>query len=57
MTRTLILISLLAGFILAFLGVIIMIHSGEVWLGFGITLVGFYAVIRSVHRTVESSYD
>ena len=57
MTRTLILISLLAGFILAFLGVIIMIHSGEVWLGFGITLVGFYAVIRSVHRTVESSYE
>ncbi len=57
MTRTLILISLLAGFVLAFLGVIIMIHSGEVWLGFGITLVGFYAVIRSVHRTVESSYD
>ena len=57
MTRTLILISLLAGFILAFLGVIVMFHSGEVWMGFGITLVGFYAVIRSVHRTVESSYD
>ena len=57
MTRTLILISLLAGFVLAFLGVIIMFHSGEVWLGLGITLVGFYAVIRSVHRTVESSYD
>ena len=57
MTRTLILISLLAGFILAFLGVIIMIHSGEVWLGLGITLVGFYAVIRSTHRTVEASYE
>jgi len=57
MTRTLILISLLAGFVLAFLGVIVMFHSGEVWMGFGITLVGFYAVIRSVHRTVESSYD
>ena len=57
MTRTLILISLLAGFVLAFLGVIIMIHSGEVWLGLGISLVGFYAVIRSVHRTVDSSYD
>ena len=51
MTRTLILISLLAGFVLAFLGVIIMIHSGEVWLGFGITLVGFYAVIRATQRT------
>ena len=57
MTRTLILISLLAGFILAFLGVIIMIHSGEVWLGLGISLVGFYAVIRSTHRTVEASYE
>ena len=57
MTRTLILISLLARFILAFLGVIIMIHSGEVWLGLGITLVGFYAVIRATHRTVDSSYD
>ena len=57
MTRTLILISLLAGFVLAFLGGIVMFHSGEVWMGFGITLVGFYAVIRSVHRTVESSYD
>tara|TARA_Y100000310_G_scaffold118253_1_gene117095 strand:+ start:1000 stop:1173 length:174 start_codon:yes stop_codon:yes gene_type:complete len=57
MTRTLILISLLAGFVLAFLGVIIMFHSGAVWTGLGITLVGFYAVIRSVHRTVESSYD
>ena len=57
MTRTLILISLLAGFVLAFLGVIIMIHSGEVWLGLVITLVGFYAVIRATHRTVDSSYD
>ena len=50
MTRTLLLISLLAGFVLAFLGVIIMFHSGEVWLGLGITLVGFYAVLRSGHR-------
>ena len=49
--RALILIPLLAGFVLAFLGVIIMFHSGEVWLGFGITLVGFYAVIRSTQRT------
>jgi hypothetical protein len=55
MTRTLILISLLAGFVLAFLGVLIMFHSGEVWMGFGITLVGFYAVIRSTHRVGE--YD
>ena len=57
MTRTVLLISLLAGFVLAFLGVIIMFHSGEVWLGLGISLVGFYAVIRSTQRTVESSYE
>ena len=57
MNRTLILISLLAGFVLAFLGVIVMFHSNEVWLGLGISLAGFYAVIRSVHRTVESSYE
>ena len=49
--RALILIPLLAGFVLAFLGVIIMFHSGEVWLGLGISLVGFYAVIRAVHRS------
>ena len=36
--RALILISLLAGFVLAFLGVIVMFHSGEVWLGLGISL-------------------
>jgi hypothetical protein len=34
-----------------------MFHSGEVWLGLGISLVGFYAVIRSTQRTVESSYE
>ena len=49
--RALILIQLLAGFVLAFLGVIIIFHLGEVWLGLGITLVGFYAVIRAVHRS------
>jgi uncharacterized membrane protein len=52
--RVLILIQLLAGFVLAFLGVIIMFHMYEVWLGLGITLVGFYAVIRAVHH---SSYE
>jgi hypothetical protein len=50
MTTTLILIQLLMGFVCAFLGVIVMFHSGEVWLGFGITLVGFYAVLRSLHH-------
>ena len=49
--RILILIQLLAGFILAFLGVVIMFHIQEVWLGFAIILVGLYAVIRAVHRS------
>ena len=48
--RILILIQLLAGFVLAFLGVIIMFHLGEVWLGLGISLVGFYAVIKATSR-------
>ena len=51
--RILILIQLLAGFVLAFLGVIIMFHLYEEWLRLGITLVGFYAVIRAVHREAE----
>ena len=49
--RILILIQILAGFILAFIGVIMMLNLGEVWLGLAITLVGFYAVIRAVHRS------
>ena len=49
--RWLILIQILAGFILAFIGVIMMLNLGEVWLGLAITLVGFYAVIRAVHRS------
>ena len=53
--RILILIQLLAGFVLAFLGVIIMFHLYEVWLGLGITLVGFYAVIRAVHRESDAT--
>ena len=50
MTTTLILIQLLMGFVCAFLGVIVMFHSGEVWLGFAITLVGFFAVLRALHH-------
>ena len=51
--RWLILIQLLAGFVLAFLGVIIMFHMYEVWLGLGILVVeGFYAVIRATQREV-----
>ena len=48
--RVLILIQLLAGFMLAFIGVIIMFHLSEVWLGLSISLVGFYAVIRATTR-------
>ena len=48
--RVLILIQLLAGFVLAFLGVIIIFYVSEVWLGFAITLVGMYAVIRATTR-------
>ena len=50
--RVLILIQLLAGFELAFLGVINIFHSGEVWLGLGISLVGFYAVIKATQRDI-----
>ena len=50
MTTTLILIQLLMGFVCAFLGVIVMFHSGEVWLGFGITILGFFAVLRALHH-------
>jgi hypothetical protein len=53
--RWLILIQLLAGFVLAFLGVIIMFHLYEVWLGLGIVVVGIYAVIRATHHHVEES--
>jgi len=53
--RILILIQILAGFILAFIGVIMMLDLGEVWLGLAITLVGFYAVIRGVHRSHNES--
>jgi len=49
--RWLILIQLLAGFVLAFLGVIIMFHMYEVWLGLGIVVVGIYAVIRATNRS------
>ena len=48
--RWIILIQLLAGFVLAIIGVIIMFHLYEIWLGLGISLVGFYAVIRAVYR-------
>jgi hypothetical protein len=53
--KIILIIQVLAGFVLAFLGVIVMFHSGEVWLGFAITLVGFYAVIRAIHRSQNAA--
>ena len=51
--RWLILIQLLAGFVLAFLGVIVMFHL-HVWSGLLVTLCGMYGVLRAVHH---SSYE
>ena len=48
--RVLILIQLLAGFVLAFLGVIVMFHL-HVWSGLLVTLCGMYGVLRAVHRS------
>ena len=48
--RILILIQLLAGFMLAFIGVIIMFYMYELWLGLGVIVVGMYAVIRATTR-------
>ena len=53
--RIILIIQLLAGFVLAIIGVIIMFHLYEVWLGLGITLVGFYAVIRAVNRSDDAT--
>ena len=53
--RWILLIQVLAGFVLAFIGVIIMFHLYEVWLGLAITLVGFYAVIRAVNRSDDGT--
>ena len=53
--RILILIQLLAGFVLAFLGVIIMFYVSEVWLGLGVALVGIYAVIRATQRNENAT--
>ena len=52
--RILILIQLLAGFVLAFLGVIVMFHL-HVWSGLLVTLCGMYGVLRAVHREEKKS--
>ena len=48
--RILLLIALLSGFTLAFIGVILMFHF-DVWTGLMVTLVGMYGAIRAVHRS------
>ena len=50
--RILLLIQLLAGFTLAFLGVILMFHH-DVWTGLAVILCGMYGAVRAVHRSGE----
>ena len=53
--KIILLIQLLAGFVLAFIGVIIMFHLYKIWLGLAITLAGFYVVIRAVYRNDDGT--
>jgi len=57
MTATLIIIQLIAGFIVAMLGMILMLHTYiitnsvlDIWTGLLITLVGIFFVLRAGHR-------
>jgi hypothetical protein len=57
MTVTLIIIQLVAGFIVAMLGVILMLHTYmitnsalDIWTGLLIALVGIFFVLRAGHR-------
>ena len=50
--KILLLIQLLAGFTLAFLGVILMFHH-DVWTGLAVILCGMYGAVRAVHRSGE----
>ena len=57
MTTTLIIIQLIAGFIVAMFGMILMLHTYiitnsvlDVWTGLLILLVGIFFVIRAGHR-------
>ena len=47
--KTLILLQLLAGFVLAMCGLIVMFHL-DIWAGLGVLLVGIYGVLRATHR-------
>ena len=57
MTTTLIIIQLIAGFIVAMFGMILMLHTYiitnsvlDVWTGLLILLVGIFFVLRAGHR-------
>ena len=58
MTTTLIIIQLIAGFIVAMFGMILMLHTYiitnsvlDVWTGLLILLVGIFFVLRAGHRS------
>ena len=46
---TAILIQILAGFIMAMMGIILLFHI-DIWAGLGVFLVGIYGVLRATHR-------
>ena len=57
MTATLIIIQLIAGFIVAMFGIILMLHTYmitnsalDIWTGLLITSVGIFFVLRAGHR-------
>ena len=47
--KTLILLQLLAGFVLAMCGLIVMFHA-HIWAGLGVMICGIYGVLRATHR-------
>ena len=47
--KTLILLQLLAGFVLAMCGLIVMLHA-HIWAGLGVMICGIYGVLRATHR-------
>jgi len=49
MTATLIIIQLIAGFIVAMIGIILALHM-DIWTGLLIALVGTFFVLRAGHR-------
>ena len=47
--KTLILLQLLAGFVLAMCGLIVILNL-DIWAGLGVFLAGIYGVLRATHR-------